>query len=345
MADNYLEKKFEDMRASGNGTGREERARREAWKKRMAAAEKRLEEERRCVQTYFLDVAGHVFKVIVPDVLSPEDHLGPYLPFRTEGDREPLFTLRVALTDSLASVPSGRVRDCMNDEAPYLWLMEKNGHFNFGFSYTRERRDCILMPSLEYTDNVLYVQRGSAGRIIDLALSNALMLLYTYKTAPYDTLMVHASVVVSDGGGYMFLGKSGTGKSTHSRLWIENIAGTVLLNDDNPVVRVHGDNVTVYGTPWSGKTPCYRNENVPLKAFVRLSQAPYNRIGRLPILNSYASLLPSCSCMRWDRASTDALHSAVEKVVSKVGGWHLECLPDAEAALLCSSEIQGKERI
>ena len=143
----------------------------------------------------------------------------------------------------------------------------------------------------------------------------------------------------------MFLGKSGTGKSTHSRLWIENIAGTVLLNDDNPVVRVHGDDVTVYGTPWSGKTPCYRNENVPLKAFVRLSQAPYNRMERLPLLNSYASLLPSCSCMRWDRASTDALHSAVEKVVSKVGGWHLECLPDAEAALLCSSEIQGKERI
>lgn len=342
MADNYLEKKFEDMRASSNGTSKEERARHEAWKKRMAAAEKRLEEERTRVQTYFFDVAGHVFRVIVPEILSPEDHLGPYLPFRTDDSHEPLFTLRVALTDSLASVPSGRVRDCMNDEAPYLWLMEKNGRFNFAFSYTRKRRDCILMPSLEYTDNVLYVQRDSAGRILDFAMSNALMLLYTYRTAPYDTLMVHASVIASDGGGYMFLGKSGTGKSTHSRLWLENVAGTALLNDDNPVVRVNGEDVIVYGTPWSGKTPCYKNENVPLKAFVRLSQAPYNRIERLPLLNSYASLLPSCSCMRWDRASTDALHSAVEKVVSKVGGWHLECLPDAEAALLCSSRTQGK---
>lgn len=342
MADNYLEKKFEDMRASSNGTSKEERARHEAWKKRMAAAEKRLEEERTRVQTYFFDVAGHVFRVIVPEILSPEDHLGSYLPFRTDDSHEPLFTLRVALTDSLASVPSGRVRDCMNDEAPYLWLMEKNGRFNFAFSYTRERRDCILMPSLEYTDNVLYVQRDSAGRILDFAMSNALMLLYTYKTAPYDTLMVHASVIASDGGGYMFLGKSGTGKSTHSRLWLENVAGTALLNDDNPVVRVNGEDVIVYGTPWSGKTPCYKNENVPLKAFVRLSQAPNNRIERLPLLNSYASLLPSCSCMRWDRASTDALHSAVEKVVSKVGGWHLECLPDAEAALLCSSRTQGK---
>ncbi len=342
MADNYLEKKFEDMRASSNGTSKEERARHEAWKKRMAAAEKRLEEERTRVQTYFFDVAGHVFRVIVPEILSPEYHLGPYLPFRTDDSHEPLFTLRVALTDSLASVPSGRVRDCMNDEAPYLWLMEKNGRFNFAFSYTRERRDCILMPSLEYTDNVLYVQRDSAGRILDFAMSNALMLLYTYRTAPYDTLMVHASVIASDGGGYMFLGKSGTGKSTHSRLWLENVAGTALLNDDNPVVRVNGEDVIVYGTPWSGKTPCYKNENVPLKAFVRLSQAPYNRIERLPLLNSYASLLPSCSCMRWDRASTDALHSAVEKVVSKVVGWHLECLPDAEAALLCSSRTQGK---
>lgn len=345
MADNYLEKKFEDMRASSNGMSKEERARREAWKKRMAVETRRRESERTCVHTYSFDVAGHVFKVVVPDILSPDDHVKPYLPFRTSDDHEPLFTLRVVLVDSLDSVPAGRVRDCMNDEAPYFWLMEKNGRFNFAFSYTRDHRDCILIPSLEYTDNVLYIQRDNASRILGFALSNALMLLYTFNTAQYDTLMVHASVIAANGGGYMFLGRSGTGKSTHSRLWLENVEDSVLLNDDNPVVRVMDEDVTVYGTPWSGKTPCYKNESVPLKAFVRISQAPYNKIERLSVINSYASLLPSCSCMRWDRKSTDALHATVEKVISRTGGWHLECLPDAEAALLCSSRIQGKTRI
>jgi hypothetical protein len=195
------------------------------------------------------------------------------------------------------------------------------------------------MPSLELTDNVLYIQRDSADRIAGFALSNALMLLYTFRTSPYDTLLVHASVTAADGNGYMFLGRSGTGKSTHSRLWLENIDGATLLNDDNPVVRVKDDEVFVYGTPWSGKTPCYKNSCLPLKAFVRLSQSPYNKMEKLAVLNSYASLLPSCSCMRWDRNSTDNLHCTVEKVVSRVGGWHLECRPDAEAAFLCHKQI------
>jgi hypothetical protein len=151
--------------------------------------------------------------------------------------------------------------------------------------------------------------------------------------------MIHASVIAYEGKGYVFLGRSGTGKSTHSRLWLENIEGTYLLNDDNPVIRVVGDEVLVYGTPWSGKTPCYKNEVMLLKAVVRLSKAPYNKIEQYMPLRAYASLMPACSCMRWDRKSTDALHSTVEKVITRVRGWHLECLPDEEAASVCHSAV------
>ena len=57
----------------------------------------------------------------------------------------------------------------------------------------------------------------------------------------------------------MLLGKSGTGKSTHSRLWLKYIPDTKLLNDDNPAVRIMDNNtIMIYGTPWSGKTPCYK---------------------------------------------------------------------------------------
>jgi hypothetical protein len=154
--------------------------------------------------------------------------------------------------------------------------------------------------------------------------------------------MIHASVIAFEGKGYVFLGKSGTGKSTHSRLWLENIEGTWLLNDDNPVIRVEGDNVNIYGTPWSGKTPCYKNEGLPLNAIVRLSQAPHNVIKKHPMLQAYASLMPACSCMRWDRRSTDALHKTVEKVISKVACWHLDCLPDEDAARTCHSAVYKK---
>lgn len=286
------------------------------------------------------NVAGHVFEVVLPEGVSADACLQPYLPFAYDGDTLPLFRLRLEYSADLAAIDYGQVRECLNDEAPYFWMFDKEGSFNFGFSYSKSRPDCILIPSEDFSESVVYVPSERAERLTEFALSNAMMLLYTFRTSPYETLMVHASVIRHDEGGYMFLGRSGTGKSTHSRLWLNNIEDTSLLNDDNPVIRVVDGVPYIFGTPWSGKTPCYKNEYVPLKAVVRLSQAPFNRITRHSPLQAYASLMPSCSCMRWDRKSADALHSTVEKVISAVRCWHLECLPDADAARVCHGSVK-----
>ena len=295
---------------------------------------------------YKYTVAGHTFAVELPADYSQEDYLSPYLPFVSEDQsQEPLFTLKLDLAESLKALNPGVVRECLNDEAPYFWMFEReDGKYNFGFSYSKSHPDCLLIPSDDYRENVVYVPAAYASRLAEFALSNAMMLLYTFATTPLDTLMVHASVVGHQGGAYMFLGRSGTGKSTHSSLWLNNIEGTYLLNDDNPVIRVEEGLVNIYGTPWSGKTPCYKNEVLPLKASVRLSQAPHNVIKRLAPLQSYASLMPACSCMRWDSKATEALHKTVEKVISKVAGWHLECLPDADAAHTCHSAVCAIDR-
>lgn len=286
------------------------------------------------------NVAGHVFEVVLPEGVSADACLQPYLPFAYDGDTLPLFRLRLEYSADLAAIDYGQVRECLNDEAPYFWMFDKEGSFNFGFSYSKSRPDCVLIPSEDFSESVVYVPSERAERLTEFALSNAMMLLYTFRTSPYETLMVHASVIRHDEGGYMFLGRSGTGKSTHSRLWLNNIDDTSLLNDDNPVIRVVDGVPYIFGTPWSGKTPCYKNESVPLKAVVRLSQAPFNRITRHSPLQAYASLMPSCSCMRWDRKSADALHSTVEKVISAVRCWHLECLPDADAARVCHGSVK-----
>ena len=290
--------------------------------------------------SYKFNVAGHVFEVVLPEGVSADACLQPYLPFAYDGDTLPLFRLRLEYSADLAAIDYGQVRECLNDEAPYFWMFDKEGSFNFGFSYSKSRPDCVLIPSEDFSESVVYVPSERAERLTEFALSNAMMLLYTFRTSPYETLMVHASVIRHDEGGYMFLGRSGTGKSTHSRLWLNNIEDTSLLNDDNPVIRVVDGVPYIFGTPWSGKTPCYKNEYVPLKAVVRLSQAPFNRITRHSPLQAYASLMPSCSCMRWDRKSADALHSTVEKVISAVRCWHLECLPDADAARVCHGSVK-----
>ena len=112
------------------------------------------------------------------------------------------------------------------------------------------------------------------------------------------------------------------------------------MNDDNPVVRVNPDgSATVYGSPWSGKTPCYRNISCPVGGIVALSQAPYNKIRRLEGITAYAAVMPSISGKRWDRAIADGLHRTENALASHVPVWHLDCLPDEAAALLCNNTV------
>jgi hypothetical protein len=174
------------------------------------------------------------------------------------------------------------------------------------------------------------------------ALNNALMLLFAFASARKGALEMHASVVMQDGKGYLFLGKSGTGKSTHSSLWLKHIPGTELLNDDNPILKLEADgSVRVYGSPWSGKTPCYKAKDVPVGAVVRIRQAPENRIEHLSGLQAYASLMASASSFRPFKELADGWHRTLEALASKVPCFILDCLPDQAAAELCYKTVHG----
>ena len=156
------------------------------------------------------------------------------------------------------------------------------------------------------------------------------------------TAAVHSSVIVCHDEAVMFLGESGTGKSTHTRLWRENIAGATLLNDDSPFVGLRDGRVMAYGSPWSGKTPCYKNECYPIRAIVRLSQAPHNQMRKLRSLQAIGALLPSLPpAFAFDEKLEDAVMNVLSAVVSKVPVYHLECLPNAEAAQLSHDTIFG----
>ena len=188
-----------------------------------------------------------------------------------------------------------------------------------------------------YTTATLYTTDNNDEK---LAIDNSLMILYALSSAQYSAMLFHASVVSLRSKAYMFLGKSGTGKSTHSRLWLNNIEGTALVNDDNPIVRIYNDIIKVYGSPWSGKTPCYHSIEYPLGAIVLLSQAKENKIKQIKGIHAYAAIRPSISGKRWDKNIADNLHNSENTLIQRVAVYHLECLPNKEAALLCQSTIE-----
>ena len=154
---------------------------------------------------------------------------------------------------------------------------------------------------------------------------------------------IHSSCIVYKNKAYLFLGESGTGKSTHTRLWRENIEGAVLLNDDSPMIRVEEGKVWAYGSPWSGKTPCYKQERYELAGCVRLSQAPYNKIKKLSVLQAYGAIHPSCPPeFAYDSLLYDGVSGFIGKMLSQVPFYHLVCLPDADAARLSCTTITGE---
>lgn len=281
-------------------------------------------------------VGGHKFALVMPDSNQMWKQMMAYAPFVSEDESDVLFTVEMvaALPDT-----SGKKQmhvSCESPTAPRIVIYDWNGQ------WLLETSPVSTAPvSLRFvTDKAFKKAQFVALNDKEFSHSMVLMLMYTFATAQKNTLMMHSSVTVNDGKAYMFLGKSGTGKSTHSQLWINNIEGCELLNDDNPVVKVEDNGeVRVYGTPWSGKTPCYRNLNYPVGAIVDLHQAKTNMIHRLPLVLAYKALYVSASGYHFIKDMADGLHATEEKVVMKVPFYSLDCLPNAEAAYLCHNTV------
>ena len=286
------------------------------------------------------EVAGHRFRVAMPDALPLWGMMGQYAPFERSCEGDVLFSLELVsslpdkdktpvFTEAPAEADQSRIEIYRTCDG---WRIEMA-------PVSKARRCCILDASEDFTSSRLWIEPERKTALF--SLNNSLMILYAFTTASLGTLEMHSSVVTKDGKAYMFLGKSGTGKSTHSRQWLESMEGVELLNDDNPVLRVSDDGeVKVYGSPWSGKTPCYRDASAPVGAIVRIRQCPDNIITRMRPVEAYASVYSSCSGLKFHEKMADGLHSTLERVVLGVPCFLLDCRPDHVAAAVCYDAVR-----
>ncbi len=170
-------------------------------------------------------------------------------------------------------------------------------------------------------------------------IDRLIMICFTMVTLPLGYLKVHASVTELHGRALVLMGVSGTGKSTHSRLWRQYVPGCSLLNDDEPIVRRVGDRVIVYGCPWSGSTPCYRNESAEVAAFVHLFQAPENKLTRMSGRQSFDSLFTSCAFMTSLPENQYQVFDAVARVLEVAPVYRLDNRPEQAAVELTRTLI------
>ena len=266
-----------------------------------------------------------------------------FTPFVVESDatRTPEMLLRTDCDISPEGVSGVRELQSFDFEAEYAQC-----HFcryDKGFLFWMQKGDYVNTYIKEDGSNVVMTNTGCNGRVEVSLLRFGLWIMFGICIVPLGAIAIHSSVLIKDGGAVLCLGESGTGKSTHTRLWREHIEGTGLLNDDSPIIRLVDGVPTAFGSPWCGKTPCYRNLHYPIRGFIRLSQAPHNKIRRLSVLNAIGALLPSCPpAFAYDDTLQDAICDTLSQMIAGVPVFHLECLPDGDAARLSYNTIYGE---
>lgn len=161
------------------------------------------------------------------------------------------------------------------------------------------------------------------------------------KMLDYDTFLFHGSVVAVDGDAYLFTAKSGTGKSTHTRLWREYFGErAVMVNDDKPLIRVKDDSVTVFGTPYNGKHGLGSNISCSLKAICIIERSEENRIHEVTPQEEYPMLLQQV----YRPGDCDKLLKTlqlVDSMVRYVKLYRLACNMDISAAEVSYNGMKG----
>ncbi len=155
--------------------------------------------------------------------------------------------------------------------------------------------------------------------------------------------LLHASAVVVDGVAYCFSAPSGTGKSTHTNLWLEVFKnkGAYIINDDKPAVKIVDGVPIVYGTPFSGKHDISVNTCVPLKALCFIQRSDINSIKKISAIQA-ASLVLDQTIRPENDELMDRLFDTLEKVVLSVPSYILSCNISKEAAVLAYNEMSGE---
>ena len=157
----------------------------------------------------------------------------------------------------------------------------------------------------------------------------------------FDRFLLHACILEYEGNAYAFLGRSGTGKSTHTGLWLEYLQGCEILNGDKPILGVAQDEIYAYGTPWMGKEGRGKKGKAPLKALVFLEQAKVNEIRALTPSEASFRLFQQVLFPVEEKTAEKSLE-LLDQLITRVPSYLLKCDISEEAVKTSFEKLTGK---
>lgn len=194
--------------------------------------------------------------------------------------------------------------------------------------YNGKAIDCDLSVSPETYEAYKKRYPDAEDSLIEYMETGAVF----YRTLiSHSGFLLHASAVVYENHAYLFSAPSGTGKSTHTSLWLKEFPGAEILNDDKPAIRIFDDGIYVYGTPWSGKTDQSINRKVPLKGIAFLERGSENKISPMPSFQALTNLLNQ-TIRPGEKECANKLLDLINLIIKKVPIYRFACNTDPAAA-------------
>lgn len=199
--------------------------------------------------------------------------------------------------------------------------------------------------SAKVTNAEFYAEKELSNGFSDGYIENICLYRTICRQLPkLNRMLLHAAIIALDGNAYAFLGRSGTGKSTHTGLWIKYLDGVTVVNGDKPILECTDNGFVAYGTPWNGKERLGNNMSAPLRGLCFLEQSKTNEIVRLTPAEA-ANRIFGQILFPEDEENAAKTLELTDKLITQTPCWLLKCDISEEAMQTSYEAMTGKEYI
>lgn len=218
-----------------------------------------------------------------------------------------------------------------------VWRQENGSTL---WCYVRKHSDKEYLRFLVNTDwNKISLITDCTETAGDLAFE------YLGQIMPIPLLLIHSALTFHGvlmeykGNGIIISAPSGTGKTTHARLW-RNSQNALIINGDRAVIQQEQEKWIGYGQPWSGTSGEQINRKVPIKAIVVLEQSSFNHIKQITGIEAFGTILPHVQYVQWNIEIADLTMTLLDRLIDSIPVFKFGCRPDLESVYVLKEALE-----
>lgn len=255
--------------------------------------------------------------------------------FYHPGEYEADFKLNV---DKVEPDNSGKLLWGSEDFMVPTFLYEReNGEYDWLTWKAKDEPALSFRISKDWTDFTLYEDNTETD---GERAFHEFGSLFCYAVLNREACVPHGVVMEYNGMGILVTATSGTGKTTHTRMWRDR-ENALILNGDRCLCRKIDDKWYAYGMPWSGSSGEYINRRVPIDAIVCLKQAPQNQVRRMDVFEGTLAMMQRIFAPVWVCGMQEKAFDMTEDLAAKIPMLELSCTPDYEAVDVLKKAIES----